>query len=264
MDLSTLTTSHRITRRTSCRVIQNVFLLLLLLQVERSIVRIQSAIRTFLQRQSMKKPLNEDEAALIIQKTFRGFRFRKTFFLYKQRLEVQTLCFLQQIDLINQDFYTKIVRTNYCVAMKSIETLPTAKVLVKSVPMMFPTPPPLPLPSPSAPSAPTISTTTTTTTGTTKFNQVRDVFARVSTISSPKTTNSNVLNAVQEYQRQHLKSHQPSIKRLTSVSNGQNHRTNNLIAMKTRTLTQSIGNFKLNSNIIMPVKVRMRSDRKRN
>ena len=173
-------------------------------------------------RRRAKKPTTDEDAALIIQKSFRGFRCRKSFSVYKQRLDVQTLCFLQQIELINQDFYTKIVRTNYCVPMKSIESPPAAKVFSKSISSLFPPPPPLPLPSPST------STTTTK-------------FARVPTLSSiePTKSSSAVLHAVQEYQRQHIKPHQPSVKRLAST---------NLLAMKSRAFAQSI------SNVVVPVK----------
>jgi hypothetical protein len=63
------------------------------------------------------------------------------------------LCFLQQIELINNDFFTKIVRTNYCVSLKSIESINhlqgNYKQSNRHSQHLFPPPPPLPLPLPS-------------------------------------------------------------------------------------------------------------------
>ena len=92
-------------------------------------------------------------AATIIQKCYRGFMVRKAYSLYRQRLSTQILCFLQQIELISNDFFTKIVKTNYCVPIKAIESSPinnfhNNKYAQKFSQYLFPPPPPpLPLPS---------------------------------------------------------------------------------------------------------------------
>lgn len=251
--------------------------------MSKAVVCIQSCIRGHLQRHQvrrwMQQPRTEEEAAIIIQKSYRGFRFRKTFSLYKQRLDIQTLCFLQQVELINHDFYTKIVRTNYCVPIKSIDSLPNpplhqnyVKPPQKSLSYFFPPPPPLPLPSPySGSTAPDSARNPISTNGlpplasslstaflsarqrthrspsplpsTSKFAQVRDVFARAQTGAAhpPAATKhvlntalhtlpaadanhtlklTTVLNAVQEYQRQHIKASQPSAKRFAHLGAG--------------------------------------------
>ena len=239
-------------------------------------------------------------AAAIIQKCYRGFRFRRVFGHYRQRLDTQMLCFLQQIEFINNDFFTKIVRTNYCVSLKAIESLPSPRPHVnnhrqssKPLHYFFPPPPPLPLPSPfsvggptsAAPEAsahlknlPPISLVPTPppppplpppaatffparhrvyrspSPSTSKFAQVRDMFVRgegsavsasggVSTTtiihaqpptkhppSSSQTLPSidqsrspkalTVLNAVQEYQRQHINNHQQASKRFSHLGIG--------------------------------------------
>ena len=252
-------------------------------QLTDAVLCIQSCVRGYLQRHQvqrwMRQPLTEEAAAIIIQKSYRGYRFRKTFSLYKQRLDVQTLCFLQQVELLNHDFYTKIVRTNYCVPIKSIDSLPNpllhptySKPPAKSLAYFFPPPPPLPLPSPFAASTFPDSSKNLITTGcapplvssstaflssrprthrspsplpsTSKFAQVRDVFARAQpavchpplaakhlpstpvNISLPTTPSADanrtlklttVLNAVQEYQRQHIKASQAPTKRFAHL-----------------------------------------------
>lgn len=251
--------------------------------MSKAVVCIQSCIRGHLQRHQvrrwMQQPRTEEEAAIIIQKSYRAFRFRKTFSLYKQRLDIQTLCFLQQVELINHDFYTKIVRTNYCVPIKSIDSLPNpplhqnyVKPPQKSLSYFFPPPPPLPLPSPySGSTAPDSARNPISTNGlpplasslstaflsarqrthrspsplpsTSKFAQVRDVFARAQPGAAhpPAATKhvlntalhtlpaadanhtlklTTVLNAVQEYQRQHIKASQPSAKRFAHLGAG--------------------------------------------
>ncbi|CAF1085415.1 unnamed protein product [Adineta ricciae] len=236
---------------------------------EKAIILVQAYIRGYLQRrqfqQSLKKPLTPEIAAIRIQKSYRGFRFRKVFHLYEQRLNTQILCFLQQIELINNDFFIKIVRTNYCVPMKSIMT---SQINNKH---FFPPPPPLPLPSPlmhsdipipilPPPSSFGISPARSHSMLTSrsnrspspvvfgsKFAQVRDIFARggggggpttaaypsapiraslpsLSAIPSLEQTRSpktvTVLNAVQEYQRQHINNHQSNLKRFTQFHSG--------------------------------------------
>ncbi|CAF3490687.1 unnamed protein product [Adineta steineri] len=134
---------------------------------EKAVVCIQSCLRGYLQRYIMKRknkkklisPSNFDIAATIIQKCYRGFIVRKAFFLYQQRLSTQILCFLQQIELISNDFFTKIVKTNYCAPFKSIDCLPinsfhNNKYVQKFSQYLFPPPPPLPLPSPFIISSP--------------------------------------------------------------------------------------------------------------
>ena len=122
---------------------------------EQAAICIQSYIRSYLKRlhshQLKRKPLTYETAAIIIQKYYRGFHFRKTFQIYKQRLNIQMLCFLQQIELISNDFFTKNVRTNYCVPLKSIESTSqnNYKQSNKLFQHLFPPPPPLPLPLPS-------------------------------------------------------------------------------------------------------------------
>jgi hypothetical protein len=78
---------------------------------------------------------------------------RKAYYLYRQRFGTQIRCFLQQIELISSDFFTKIVKTNYCVPLKAIEPPSTNishpnKYAQKFSQYFFPPPPPLPLPSP--------------------------------------------------------------------------------------------------------------------
>jgi hypothetical protein len=76
---------------------------------------------------------------------------RKAYNLYRYRFNSQILCFLQQIELISNDFFTKIVKTNYCVPFKSIEppsiNISHHKYAQKFSQFLFPPPPPLPLPS---------------------------------------------------------------------------------------------------------------------
>jgi len=130
---------------------------------ERAIICIQSCIRGYLQRCYLKR-INKkkskptfayETAAIIIQKCYRGFFVRKAFYRYRQRLNTQILCFLQQIELISNDFFTKIVRTNYCVPFKSLD-IPSInnvhqnKYAQKFSQHLFPPPPPLPLPTPFA------------------------------------------------------------------------------------------------------------------
>lgn len=129
---------------------------------EKAIIYIQSCIRGYLQRcrfQRMKyrksKPISSYEiAATVIQKCYRGFAVRKAYFLYRQRLNTQILCFLQQIELISNEFFNKTVKTNFSVASKNVE--PQAlnifqkhKYAQKLTQCLFPPPPPLPLPLPS-------------------------------------------------------------------------------------------------------------------
>jgi hypothetical protein len=206
------------------------------------------------------------------------------------------LCFLQQIELINNDFFTKIVRTNYCVPLKSIEsTTPHSHINNKQsnklFQHLFPPPPPLPLPKPSENFSPLLSrhsdssnpiripinsssappppappplpsalsfpsrsssshhhliltSPSPPTTSVSKFAQVRDIFARAEATTSVKNYHSiptknhiisshtipsieqcrspksaSVLNAVQEYQRQHINNHQPAVRRFVQSGN---------------------------------------------
>lgn len=128
---------------------------------ERAAICIQSHIRGYLQRRRFRKlkqlkaklPLTGETAATIIQKCYRGFMVRKAYYLYRQRLSTQILCFLQQIELISNDFFIKTVKTNYSVGFKNIEprTINVShhkKYLQKFSQYLFPPPPPLPLPSP--------------------------------------------------------------------------------------------------------------------
>lgn len=57
----------------------------------------------------------------MIQKCVRGFLVRKAYQRFRQRLDTQILCFLQQIEMLSQDFFTKIVKTNYSVPYKPLE-----------------------------------------------------------------------------------------------------------------------------------------------
>lgn len=215
--------------------------------------------------------------------------------MYKQRLNIQMLCFLQQLELINNDFFTKTVRTNYCVPLKSIESTTNAylnnKQAYKLLQHLFPPPPPLPLPttneifSPSLPhqsdlsnsirihppssalSFPTRSSPSCHHTilpcpssPVSKFAQVRDIFARAESTKPIKNHHSiptkthlgsshiissieqcsnskpaNVLNAVQEYQRQHINISQPPYKRFIQVNNNSNvNRSPNIGALRPR------------------------------
>ncbi|CAF5092701.1 unnamed protein product, partial [Rotaria magnacalcarata] len=119
---------------------------------EQAAICIQSCIRGYIQRRHYltltRKPLTELTAAIVIQKCYRGFHFRKACSLYKQRLNIQMLCFLQQVELLNNDFFIKTVRTNYCVPLKSIESMTHnhKQSNNKIVQHLFPPPPPLPLP----------------------------------------------------------------------------------------------------------------------
>ncbi|CAF2938413.1 unnamed protein product [Rotaria sp. Silwood2] len=131
------------------------------LKKDKAAIYIQSCIRGYLQRCHIKqinqlkpkKTLSYETAATTIQKCFRGFIIRKAYYLYRQRLHTQILCFLQQIELISNDFFTKIVKTNYSVPFKTIETRSInisyhKKCVQKFSQYLFPPPPPLPLPSP--------------------------------------------------------------------------------------------------------------------
>lgn len=132
-------------------------------QRERATTFIQACVRGYLQRCYLKRMKRKawpssfahEFAATVIQKCYRGFIVRKAFQLYRQRLNTQILCFLQQIELISNDFFTKIVKTNYCVPFKSVDTRSTQitqqnKYAHKISQYLFPPPPPPhPMPSPS-------------------------------------------------------------------------------------------------------------------
>ena len=130
------------------------------LKKERAAIFIQSCVRGYLQRSYCKRinktkfqsTFAHETAATIIQKCYRGFIVRKAYYFFQQRLNTQILCFLQQIELISNDFFTKIVKTNYCVPFKSIEPLSINisygnRYAQKISQYFFPPPPPLPLPS---------------------------------------------------------------------------------------------------------------------
>jgi len=188
---------------------------------------------------------------LIIQKAYRGYAFRKTFHLYKQRLNVQTLCFLQQIELINNDFCTKIIRTNYSVPLKALESCKqiTTATTIKLFQHLFPAPLPLPLPKtneisrpmeiinrttnvPLAPTPTSIAITrqqlipvNRSPSPVSKFAQVRDIFARAEAPKSIRMKHTftpkpiaNVHSAVQEYQKQHIQNQQPNFKRFVQLA----------------------------------------------
>lgn len=230
-----------------------------------------------------------DVAATIIQKCVRGFLVRKAFHRFEQRLNSQILCFLQQIDLISNEFFNKIVKTNYFVPTKHLETSSSInnKYAQKLAQYLFPPPPPLllpscaiqspPLPPPNAPTTikPAVipasialpppppalilaarptptqvrhnrSPSPSSVSSASKFAQVRDIFARAEAAStphyqqqhvpvkhsipqahhampieqsrSPKPT--TVLNAVHEYQRQHINNHQAAYKRFGHLGGG--------------------------------------------
>ena len=208
------------------------------------------------------------------------------------------LCFLQQVELINNDFFTKIVRTNYCVPMKSIEST-NYKQSIKMIQHLFPPPPPLPLPAkyencspryadpippPPAPIFPPTSALSVTSrvsptrhqflpgsppSPVSRFAQVRDIFARAEAaqhpnlIKNPTISNiisshtipsiersrspkaASVLNAVQEYQRQHLNNHQPMFKRFIPLSQSgpaSANRSPNIGALRSRVINQMTPN----------------------
>ncbi|CAF1008646.1 unnamed protein product [Rotaria sordida] len=130
------------------------------LKKDKATIYIQSCIRGYLQRCHIKKinklkpniTLSYEIAATTIQKCFRGFIIRKAYYLYRQRLHTQILCFLQQIELISNDFFTKVVKTNYSVPFKTIESCSInishhKKCVQKFSQYLFPPPPPLPLPA---------------------------------------------------------------------------------------------------------------------
>ena len=270
---------------------------------EQAAICIQSCIRGYFQRVRMKKePLTYEKAATIIQKFYRGFFFRKTLSLYKQRFNIQMLCFLQQLELINNDFFTKIVRTNYCVPLKSIESTNfTGKSSTKLLQHLFPPPPPPPLPLPNkfenfsptisrqvepvhvipTPVPPLVNSprqqqfmstprSNRSPSPVSKFAQVRDIFARAEattsipmknlivsnlisshTIPSIERTRSpkaaSVLNAVQEYQRQHINNHQPMFKRFIPLANSgpaSANRSPNISAIRPR----AMGHVSANNN----------------
>jgi len=239
-----------------------------------------------------------DAAATIIQKCVRGFLVRKSFHRFEQRLNTQILCFLQQIDLISSEFFNKIVKTNYFVPTKSLETSSfNHKYAQKFSQYLFPPPPPLPVPSLSSssgvilspplppPNAPTSikpaiipssivlpppppalilaarptpqsrhsaanhnrSPSPSSVSSASKFAQVRDIFARAEVAPtvhrhhvpikqpapqqthyvapliergrSPAKSNT-VLDAVQEYQRQHIHNPQAVYKRFAHLGGG--------------------------------------------
>jgi hypothetical protein len=260
---------------------------------EEAVICIQSCIRGYLHRRySLKKPLTDETAAIIIQKSYRGFRFRKSFYLYKQRLSTQMLCFLQQIDLINNDFFTKIVRTNYCVSSKSIESTINHHIETKFTQHLFPPPPllselstPIKNPMISSPArhhSMLISRSNRSpspTSSVSKFAQVRDIFARAEATTSVPThhpipvkinnhISSNppssfttptieqksltVLNAVQEYQRQHINIHQPAFKRFVSAVTNPN-RSPNIAGLRPRGIGQLVlNNHKLQNKQNVP------------
>ncbi|CAF0769334.1 unnamed protein product [Didymodactylos carnosus] len=86
-----------------------------------AVLRIQSCFRGYLQRNKYYRKENI-HAAIIIQKTYRMHVVRKAFnelLMDKQRLQTQILCFLQQIELINSEFYSKIVKSNFNAMVKS-------------------------------------------------------------------------------------------------------------------------------------------------
>ena len=130
------------------------------LKKEKAAVCIQSCLRGYFQRcylkrinkKKIKSTFAYETAAMVIQKCYRGFIVRKAYSFYRQRFNTQILCFLQQIELISNDFFTKIVKTNYCVPVKSIEppsiNISHHKYAQKFSQFLFPPPPPLPLPSP--------------------------------------------------------------------------------------------------------------------
>ena len=131
---------------------------------QKAAISIQSCIRGYLQRCQLKQTsrmkskltLSYENAVTIIQKCYRGFLVRKAYYFYRQRLRTQILCFLQQIELISNDFFTKTVKTNYSVSLKSIEShsinlSQNNKYMQKFSSYLFtlpPPPPPLPSPSP--------------------------------------------------------------------------------------------------------------------
>ena len=133
---------------------------------QKAVISIQSCIRGYLQRCQLKQTnrikskstVSYEIAATIIQKCYRGFLVRKAYYLYRQRLHTQILCFLQQIELISNDFFNKTVKTNYSVSLKSIESYSinisqNKKYMQRFTQYLFPPPPPppppsLPLPSP--------------------------------------------------------------------------------------------------------------------
>jgi hypothetical protein len=250
---------------------------------EKAVICIQSYIRGYIQRYHFRrlinKPQTSEVAAIIIQKCYRGFRFRKAYFHYKQRISTQMLCFLQQIELINNDFYIKVVRTNYCVPFKSIELTTNNKQANKFIQHFFPPPPPLsssslldsfriPIPVSSIPPplSPSIS----------KFAQVRDMFTRAGpaitplhhippikphtppvvtslhTIPAIEQSRSPqsviVLNAVQEYQRQHINIHQPAYKRFAHLNLGSVSNANRSPNIGGGSRPRSVGQFSFTNN----------------
>ncbi len=249
---------------------------------EKAAICIQSYIRGYLQRryfhQLTKEPLTYETAAIIIQKYYRAFRFRKGFHHYKQRLNTQMLCFLQQIELINNDFFTKVVRTNYCVASKSILNHQIKNKLIQH---LFPPPPQfselanlIKIPTVLSPSRHQSNRSPSPTSSVSKFAQVRDIFARAEAATSVITHHPipiknhipanpppppllptptieqkslTVLNAVQEYQRQHINIHQPVFKRFVSASSNPN-RSPNIAGLRPRV----IGNNKLQNKQSIP------------
>ncbi|CAF4394564.1 unnamed protein product [Rotaria socialis] len=128
---------------------------------EKAIIHIQSCIRGYLQRYRFRRMKNRkpkatksyETAAAIIQKCYRGFVVRKAYHIYRQRLNTQILCFLQHIELISNEFFTKTVKTNYSVPFKNLEPRPINMFLNKTFTQrisqyLFPPSPPLPVPSP--------------------------------------------------------------------------------------------------------------------
>jgi hypothetical protein len=120
-----------------------------------------------------------ETAAIVIQKCFRGFIIRKAYQLYRQRLHTQFQCFFQQIELISNEFFTRVVKTNFCTPMKSVACssaympqqmkyaqkmahclfplLPLSQRLPSPLPIGITSPP---LPPPDAPTTIKVSTVT--------------------------------------------------------------------------------------------------------
>ncbi|UJR10380.1 hypothetical protein I4U23_014585 [Adineta vaga] len=256
---------------------------------ESAIILIQSCIRGYLQRrhfhQSLKEPLTRETAAIRIQKAYRGYRYRKSFYLYVQRLNNQMFCFLQQIELINNDFFMKTVRTNYCVPIKSITTSQTNN---KHIQHLFPPPPPLPLPSPlihsdvivpihvssilPLPSTFGLSPSRSHSMLTTRSHRspspissgskfAHTSLPTISTIPNFEQSRSpkaiTVLNAVQEYQRQHINNHQPNSKRFTQFHNGvvaNLNRSSTNVNLRSRSVGQNNNNINIINNNRYPNK----------
>ena len=262
---------------------------------------IQRAASRRIHRKKIPSTFATETAAIVIQKCVRGFLVRKAYHRFRQRLDTQILCFLQQIELLSQDFFTKIVKTNYSISFKNLEISALKnpnRYMQKFSQYLFPPSSPLsstftvlspPLPPPNAPPSikpsavissialppppPALCLASRTspqsrhllskanrspspsTSSVSKFAQVRDIFARAeaaaanvhhnhhhapikhhianSYTSSPPTSSIErnpspkpitVLDAVQQYQRQYLNSHQPGYKRFSHFGGAANNR----------------------------------------